>query len=126
MISSLVDLLGCNLYAQKYVAPQTDSWYDWYPKKKKKGKLSNRVTYSERYDNQGYAYVNGSLIGSRSYDDDWDIVDEYNYEDDNLLQKVGHCEWCGSNVYKSECLEDSQSYCIGCDAIVYDDKIIKS
>jgi hypothetical protein len=123
MISSLIDLLGCNLYVQKSEAPSWDEWSDWKPRKKKKGKLSNRVTYKETYDNLGYAYVNGNLVGNKSYND-WDMHEQYDYEDDNMLTNVGKCQWCDSKVYVSDAIGDDCKYCIGCDTIVDDSQVV--
>ena len=125
MISSLVDLLGCNLYAHKSETKSWDSWSNWKPRKKKKGKFTDRISYKESYDELGYAYVNGSLVGHKSYNDRWDMVDEYNYEDDNLLTNIGRCQWCDSKVYTSDCLDSSECYCVGCDSIVDDSQVIK-
>jgi len=123
MISSLIDLLGCNLYVQKSEAPSWDEWSDWKPRKKNKGKLSNRVTYKETYDNLGYAYVNGNLVGNKSYND-WDMHEQYEYEDDNMLTNVGKCQWCDSKVYVSDAIGDDCKYCIGCDMIVDDSQVV--
>jgi hypothetical protein len=124
MISSLIDLLGCNLYVQKSAAPSWDEWSDWKPRKKSKDKLSNRVTYKETYDSLGYAYVNGNLVGNKSYND-WDMQQQYDYEDDNMLTNVGKCQWCDSNVYVSDAIADDCKYCIGCDMIVDDSQVVK-
>ena len=89
----------------------------------KKSKFSNRLKYTEGYDNLGYAYVNGNLVGQEP--SDWDLHDQYNYEDDNLLKNVGTCQFCDNTVYKSEVIEEDYGYCNGCDAIIDDTHIIK-
>lgn len=123
MISNLIDTLGCNLYAHKSEAPSWDDWSDWKPRKNKKSKFSNRLKYTEGYDNLGYAYVNGNLVGQEP--NDCDLHDQYDYEYDNLLKNVGTCQFCDNTVYKSDVIEEDYGYCNGCDAIIDDTHIIK-